>query len=523
MKQSIRLSFLLLLSILSCKPASLETDTHTANDAVTTFNGHFGYGTNMGYYPPYTDMQLADIGARVGVRSLRPGLTESFLEQWGYDIRADAFQHYGDLNMNENVLFLGYPSKAHRDNTVYCGKDSSTLFANMYEPVFDNGENGTPVNDKNYYALYVYKTVKKYGRNVRFYEIWNEPDYATTAKTEATPGSPGSWWTTNPDPCDYTLHAPIQHYIRMLRISYEVIKSIDASANVCIGGIGIPSFLDAVLRQTDNPTDGSVTKDFPLKGGAYFDVLSYHDYPHLDNSLRAWNNSTQSFDHFRHSDRAASGLIDRKNLMTDVLNKFGYNGSTYPKKNFIITETNIPAIQVGEYIGSNEAQRNYVMKALVKAQQNEILQLYIYGLSEYQVGTTIKNEFDKMGLYTPLTNTVPYQMPPTESGYGFSTTSKTLFGFDYDADETQKMKMSAAIDGAAFKNKTSGEMRYVLWAKTDTDQSEKAEAVYNFPSTFPFTTIKRREWDFSKTQKDSTVSSSKINLTGAPTFFYMGL
>lgn len=518
LKQTTTIIIFFVCIVLSCKPTSFSTDAPTANDAIPNFSGHFGYGSNMGYYPPYTDMQLMDISSRINVNTLRPGLTESFLEQWGYDIRTDAFQHFGDLNMTNNVLFIGYPSKEHRDNTVYCGKDSSALFANMYEPIFDKGENGTPVNDKNYYALYVYKTVKKYGKNVKFYEIWNEPDYATTAKTEATPGSPGSWWTENPLPCEYTLHAPIQHYIRLLRISYEVIKSIDASANVCIGGIGIPSFLDVVLRQTDNPKDGSATSDYPLKGGAYFDVLSYHSYPHIDNSLRAYNNANQNFDQFRHSDRAVTGFLDRKTKMTDVLNKYGYNGSTFPQKHFIVTETNIPAKPIGEYIGSYEAQRNYVIKALVKAQQNDILQVYIYGLGEFQISATIHDEFDKMGLYAPLTNTVPYQMPPTECGYAFSTTAKTLSGFDADATETQKMQIPANMDGGAFKNKTTGEVRFVLWAKTSVDQSEKTQAVYNFPDTLNIPTVKRRDWDFSKTQKDSIVSTHNIILSGTPIF-----
>ena len=63
-------------------------------------------------------------------------------------------------------------------------------------------------------------------------------------------------------------------------------------------------------------------------------------------------------------------------------------------------------------------------------------------------------------------------------------------------------------------------MRYVLWAKTSIDQSEKAQAIYNFPASFNVKTIKRRDWDFAKTQKDSTVSTTNIILNGAPAFFY---
>ncbi len=476
----------------------------------------------MGYYEPYNDIQLADISAKIGVNTLRPALFEHFLEKWGYDIRTEAFQHFGDLGMNQNVLFLGYPSDVHRDNTVYCGKDSSAMFANMYEPIWDNGENGTSVNENNFYALYVYKTVKKYGKNVKFYEIWNEPDNATTYKTVQTPGTPGSWWTTNPDPCDYALHAPIQHYIRLLRISYEVIKSLDSSAYVCVGGIGFPSFLDAVLRQTDNPSDGSVTPDFPLHGGAYFDVLSYHAYPHIDNSLREWNDSFVGFNYFRHSDRAVAGLFNLKNKMIEVLNKFGYEDKIYPQKFFIITETNIPSKQIGEFIGSYEAQRNYVMKALVKAQQNGVWQLHVYSIGEVRPDSIIHDEFDKMGLYPPLANTIPYQTLPNECGYGFATTSNTLAGFDYDATETKRLQIPDRIDGAAFRNTNTGELWYVLWAKTSLDQSEKADAVYNFPDNLNFTYIKRREWDFSKTKTESWVSWRNVSLTGSPTFFYNG-
>lgn len=73
--------------------------------------------------------------------------------------------------------------------------------------------------------------------------------------------------------------------IGLLRISYEVIKTVDENAYVCIGGIGNPAFLDAVLRNTDNPIDGTENNDYPLLGGAYFDVLSFHSYPHIDGSM----------------------------------------------------------------------------------------------------------------------------------------------------------------------------------------------------------------------------------------------
>ena len=112
-----------------------------------------------------------------GVNALRTGLWEYFLEAWGYDIRTDAFDYYGELGMKNNVAIVGYPADDHRDKTEHCATNDSKVFDNLWEPIWDNGENGTPVNDDNYLALYLHKLMPLYGDNIKFYEIWNEPDF----------------------------------------------------------------------------------------------------------------------------------------------------------------------------------------------------------------------------------------------------------------------------------------------------------------------------------------------------------
>ena len=71
--------------------------------------------------------------------------------------------------------------------------------------------------------------------------------------------------------------------------------------------------------------------------------------------------------HTRHSDAAAEAVINQLNAHEQVLKKYGYDGE-YPKKEVIITETNIPGKQSGENIGSPEAQRNYLIKVAVLGQ-----------------------------------------------------------------------------------------------------------------------------------------------------------
>src|SRR5690606_26235557 len=211
--------------------------------------------------------------AGAGCTNLRLPLPNHFLEEWGYSNRVKVFEAYVQkLGMSEQTVYLEGPSQKNLDITKYCSeKGSSKMFKDLYQPIWDNGENGTPVNDSNPMALYVYKTAMEYGSSGRFWEIWNEPDYTTSDKGWQPPTSPDNWWIRDPAPCElYNLLAPVQHYIRALRIAYEVIKYVDPNDFICIGGIGYESFLDAVLRNTDNPDGGKVSNSYPLKGGAYF-------------------------------------------------------------------------------------------------------------------------------------------------------------------------------------------------------------------------------------------------------------
>ncbi len=518
-------SRLLAIFILLGTNSILAQNTFTANDQVTPYSGSFHYGVNLGAYYFWTDDELANIAAGnpelgiegAGVTALRLSLPEKFLDYWGYDIRLDVFQHYHQLGLTDNVVFAGYPAPQHRDSTRYCPDGPSQLFANLYAPIWDQGENGTPVNDSNFYALYLYNMVSLYHPYVKFWEIWNEPDFDFVGDSSRQPGEPGNWWEYDPDPCHYAIHAPVQHYIRMLRISYEVIKHIAPDDYVAIGGIGYPSFLDVVLRNTDNPAGGAVDSLYPLGGGAYFDVLSYHSYPHIDNSLREWSNDIFDFKYFRHSDRCVDGLLSRQSQMRSVLEKHGYDGGTFPEKKWIITESNIPRRRFGEYIGSDEAQRNYLIKAAVACQMNDILQLDVYQLGDIDPPARAQNEFFLMGLYHELDSVPKYEQKITDAGIAWRTVSMLLRSKKYDPDRTTQLQLPPGVRGGAFRDET-GRFVYVLWAATGEDLSEKASASYGFPAAMGLQTLLRRAWDFSSASITTTVPADRVQLSGSPVF-----
>lgn len=500
----------------------------TANDQVKPYALPFGFGANMGFYNGWTDDQLADIAVGnqalgidgCGINTLRPLLPEYFLEDWSYDIRKNTFQHYSDLGASENVAIIGYPSEIHRDPTQYCPGVPSEAFANMYAPIWDNGENNTPVNDQNYYALYVYKMVNIYGDHIRFYEVTNEPDLDFSGNGWKDKNYPESWFNTVPSPCDYDFGAPITHYVRMLRISYEVIKTLRPDAYVAVGGLGYPSFLDLILRHTDNPDGGMVSNEYPQKGGAYFDVLSYHSYPHIDGSLRYYNNEA-GFVYERNSDRAVKGVFERQKRFQEVLSDYGYDGTTYPEKEWIITESNIPR-KGFNYFGSNEAQRNFLIKALAQCEQKGIHQFHIYTMSDLARENEAWDEFQTMGLYRHLSFSGPYNQVGNDAAIAYKTSSELFGGFQYSAGRTASLQLPDGVRGIAFNRPNSNHFTYVLWAEAKQDMSESANATYDLPSALRTEKLTLHQWDYSDGAKGENTDGRNITLTGTPVFITDG-
>jgi uncharacterized protein (TIGR03437 family) len=509
--------FLFFAGLLLCRTAFAQI-SYTANTAgkVPVYQGFFQYGSNLGFYPGWSDEQLAEIGAGssakaipgAGVKTLRVPLPENFVAQYGYNVRVNAFTTYASLGMKDLTVYLepGYGS-TKLDPSKYggCG-DQSQLFDKLYEPIWDGGANGTPVNENNIYANYVYKLVVQYKTWTKFWEVFNEPDFAFTAAAYNSPGTAGSWWDNNPNPCDLVnVKAPIFRYIRMLRISYEVVKFLDPEAYVCVGGLGYPSFLDAILRNTDEPNAGSVTGDYPNKGGAYFDCLSFHAYPQFG----VGNN--------KHSDGSVGAFLNVKNDMQAVLQNRGYNGTTYPAKVFICTETNVPVRTSTESpgFGSDELQRNYNMKVSVIAQKQDVKQVDLFTISE---GTNRNRSDNDMGLYKALNGVSPGNQAINNAGIGYKTTSDLLLNYRYDPTRTTAMNIPADVEGVAFRN-AGGTYVYVLWAKTKTSGSENASATYSFPASLNITSnLQKREWDYSKTAISPATGQQNIALTGSPAF-----
>ena len=482
-------------------------------------------GANPGYYGgPWTDLQVYNAMANAGCRSTRSTVPMFFFPVYGDSIRYTEFSYfYNTLGFRDNVFFLyndinaPFPDRS----TEYFNGEQAAIPTGLYQPIWN--ADGT-VNTSNTFARYCYTVVKVYGGFSKYFEIWNEPDFTSNwAIASALPGTAGNWWENDPNPTDLiNVKAPIQYYIRMLRIAYEVIKRYQPDAVITLGGLGYPSFMHALLRNTDNPVPdgsgkrGSVTSEYPLGAGAYFDGLSFHSYPQY--FLKYWDYTTNNMTHKRHSDEAIDQTIRDKNSYEKILRDFGY-GSTYPGKSVICTEINIPRKPLNSEIGGIEVQRNFAWKTIAKAARNNIAQTYWYVTGEVidyaSAGTN--DGFKMMGLYENLLRDAPGSEKLTDEGKANKSAHLLLQDYVYDAASTAAMELPAGADGAAFKHSSSGEVRFMIWAKTHTDQLESSQVYYSFPPSLVNKQLDAYKWNFCVTNtKSSTVQPVGIWLTGEP-------
>lgn len=503
---------------------------YTANDQVTPYTGVFRPGTNVGYNPPWTDEEMASLAAGdpaqgvkgIGARTMRPGLFEFITDQFGYDFRLATYEHYASLGLEDLTMIVGFPSDRHRDQTDFCGNGfNSAMFRNLYTDIWDDGTDGTPYNDENFYAAYLYEVVSRYGEHVKFWEIWNEPGFDLTGNRGwRQPGDPiGNWWDNDPDPCEYILRAPIEHYVRTLRISWEIIKTLQPDDYVAVAGVGFVSFLDAILRNTDDPINGGVVSaDYPNLGGAYFDVMGFHSYPDIDGTVYEINqNGERIFN--RHSDEAAQGITKTQDNYQEILDNYGYDGVQSPEKEWIITEINVPRrpFRPMAMSGGEEMQVNYIIKAVAAAMKNDIRQMHVYNLGDETSEGEAVTEFNLYGLHKILTGTFAFTQERNLEAIAYKSAADFVFGSRYDEARTNQMNLPANLDGIALRL-PNGRYKYMLWAKTTIDQSEFASGSYSFPASFGYGQVFRRTWNFTDTDQVSGISSNNITLSGRPIF-----
>jgi hypothetical protein len=166
---------------------------------------------------------------------------------------------------------------------------------------------------------------------------------------------------------------------------------------------------------------------------------------------------------------------------------------------------------LGNYVGGNEVQRNFLIKAAIVAQKAGINGLYIYAPAEGKPLSQVTDPYHAMGFYQKLPSS-PYNNTITPGGIAWRTVSNLLKNRRYDAATTAQLKLPSNIDGRVFYSAANSDYVCVLWAKTS-GASETASAQYSFPAWFNIKTLTQINWENKQTKVTNT-----IRLTGSPVF-----
>lgn len=129
--------------------------------------------------------------------------------------------------------------------------------SHLYDPIFSDGTDqpgpDKHLNPKQYWGRMLARVAGRYRSEVRYYQIWNEPDYP---KGELVAD------TRNPE---RSFQGSAADYVRLLKVAYTVVRWVDPGAQIVTGGLGFPSYLDELLEQGAANSFDAV--DFHAYGG----------------------------------------------------------------------------------------------------------------------------------------------------------------------------------------------------------------------------------------------------------------
>jgi hypothetical protein len=180
---------------------------------------------------------------------------------WTQDLQRAKDLGLGVLRFNSDTWTLLEPKPGHYewnrlDKIVALAEaqDMSLIFTlpissqwNRPDTPLPSGVSAThvPTRDLESLAAFSAALSSRYKGRIRYYEVWNEPDWPP-------------FWKGNPDPAEY---------LALLQAASGGLRAGDPAARVLIGGLARP--VDA----------GWLAKLLELGGGKFFDIMNIHVYP----------------------------------------------------------------------------------------------------------------------------------------------------------------------------------------------------------------------------------------------------
>ncbi|MBI4318912.1 MAG: hypothetical protein HY675_10505 [Chloroflexi bacterium] len=285
---------------------------------------------------------------------------------------------------------------------------------NLYAPIFTDGDMpgpGKQINRQNYWARFVFDTVVKYRGNVRYWEIWNEPDFRPTDQS----GWFGFWSGTVAD------------YVRLLKVGYIAAKFADPQTTVLMGGMAYyagPTFFPQALNLIKSDSMATANNHF-------FDITAWHWYS-------------------RSSQMYVEVMSTRNTLASN-----GLGG-----KPIWVNESGVPAWNDPFYATRNSP---YPGSATLDEQASYVIQAFAYGFAAGLDRIFIFQQYDdgNAEAYGLLRN----NNSPRPVYTAYQVVSQYLQSFS-----SAQLIRDGSVDRVVFSNTPSGKVT-VLWNNSPSDVS----------------------------------------------------
>lgn len=299
----------------------------------------------------------------------------------------------------------------------------------LYEPIFSDGSDnpaaGKAINRSNSWAHFVSLAVNRYrpggtaGLNVRYWEIWNEPDLC-------------HFWS-----------GTSQEYARLLKVAYLTIKQFDPQATVIWGGLALygpkyangANFLHEVLSTIQNDPLASAHN-------GYSDAAAIHQYSNVFNS----------YNYTRYVQNALAS-------------------TSWPNKPIWVTESGLPVCDTfpgpdcpSPYRGNAEEQASYIWQNVAHTRiANNNAPIFHFQLHD-DGGNECRTEppADGFGLFTnePQAHCVPHLAIARPAYTAFQLASQYLSHVELVSDQIQ----DGHIRKVSFYHAQSQQRRVLLWS-----------------------------------------------------------
>ena len=179
------------------------------------------------------------------------------------------------------------------------------------------------------FANFMKAAVKRYSAppfNVKYFEIWNEPD-ADRGIANSNPDPPYGCWGDKNDP-----YFGGEYYTDVLTYVYPAVKAANPSAQVVVGGLLMACKQGVSTVSCDHQEkylEGILYHHGARDGGNYFDILNFHSYDYYYNKEGKYGNGGWG----SNLDEGPA-FLKKLPFLQDTLSAYGF-----ANKEIIITET----------------------------------------------------------------------------------------------------------------------------------------------------------------------------------------